>query len=68
MNSILLELKIEQPVLLELLVEPSLTIFPNGYSAVISAFDIAVKNGFKGTETEWLANLLPITLNGGVIF
>jgi hypothetical protein len=42
------------PIILELLIEEPIKLTPEGQQAVISAYDIAVKNGFVGTELDWL--------------
>jgi len=42
------------PIILELLIQGPIKLTPEGQQAVISAYDIAVKNGFVGTELEWL--------------
>lgn len=34
----------------------------------ISAYQVAVNNGFVGTETEWLLSLVPTTFDGGFFF
>jgi hypothetical protein len=45
------------PIIRELLIEEPIKLSPEGQQAVISAYDIAVKNGFVGTESEWLQTL-----------
>jgi hypothetical protein len=45
------------PIIRELLIEEPIKLSPEGQQAVISAYDIAVKNGFVGTELEWLQTL-----------
>jgi hypothetical protein len=42
------------PIIRELLIEEPIKLSPEGQQAVISVYDIAVKNGFVGTELEWL--------------
>ena len=32
-------------------------IFAVGCSPILSAYDIAVRNGFEGTEEQWLASI-----------
>lgn len=34
----------------------------------LSAYKVAVANGFVGTEVEWLASIVPINVDGGIIF
>jgi hypothetical protein len=45
------------PIIRELLIEEPIKLSPEGQQVVISAYDIAVKNGFVGTESEWLQTL-----------
>jgi surface protein len=45
------------PIILELLIQEPIKLTHEGQRAVISAYDIAVKNGFVGTESEWLQTL-----------
>jgi hypothetical protein len=33
-----------------------------------SAYQIAVENGYVGTEQEWITDLLPQDIDGGLIF
>jgi hypothetical protein len=33
-----------------------------------SAYQIAVENGFVGTEAEWLLSLVPINIDGGSFY
>ena len=43
----------------------SVIIRPRPLTAVLSAYDIAVKHGFKGTEQDWLNSLVPTIGSNG---
>jgi hypothetical protein len=75
MTEIVLELLVEDPIELELLVENSIGMKTSSSFAVLSVYDIAVKNGYQGSETDFLNALNSggltssnLALDGGIIF
>ena len=49
-------ISIAPPIEVKLIIQDPILLGVTGQQAVISAYDIAVKNGFVGTESEWLAS------------